>query len=62
MKAADNTIIIIVKWINLQLKTIEVPSKGNLAIDHKPQGYEIVDHCLYRELKQDDDAQDDDAQ
>ena len=44
------------------MKTIEAPSKSNLAIDHKPQGYEIVDHCLYRELKQDDDAQDDDAQ
>jgi len=32
MKAVNNTIIIIVKWINLKLKTKEAPPKNNLAI------------------------------
>jgi len=32
MKAVNTTIIIIVKWINLELKTKEAPPKNNLAI------------------------------
>ena len=35
-EAVNNTIVIIVKWINLELKTKEAPSKSNLAINHKP--------------------------